>query len=159
MIAPKLKIQYDLNLSPAERLRNYGIRKAIRIAVNRAAARMKAIVAGHAEKSRRLGNLIKSLRIKVKVYRNESYVAIVGPNRNFKRSGAKITRGRKTRVPFKRGLRHTIRPGRYAHLVERGAKHHRAQPFIQPSIPDAVPTFRAEVVREIKLELAKIGIR
>lgn len=141
VIAPRFKIQYDLDLAPAERLRNYGLRKAIRIAVNRAAARIKAAVAANAQASRRLGHLIKSLRIRVKVYRQFTHVAIVGPGRSFTRSGGRIRRGPR------KGERRRIRPGRYAHLVE------RVKPFIRPAQDGTALQFREEVTREIAREI------
>jgi hypothetical protein len=153
--APRFKVQYDLNLTEVERLKNYGLRKAMRIAINRAAAGIKTVVESNAAKvSTRTGTLAKAQRIKVKVYRQFTHVAIIGPARNFKRAGKKITRGRKTRVPFRRGLRHTIRPGRYAHLVERGTKRSKASPFIKPS-ESAIPRFRDEAARAIAREIEK----
>jgi HK97 gp10 family phage protein len=153
--APRFKVQYDLNLTELERLKNYGIRKAMRIAVNRAAAGMKAAVVAEAQRIALTGATAKSARIKVKVYRQFTFVTLVGPARGFTMKGAKITRGRKAKVPFRRGLRKEIRPGRYAHLVEFGTKRSKAKPFILRAERASAPQFRRTVTQEIAREIEK----
>lgn len=152
---PKFKVQYDLNLTELERLKNYGIRKALRIAVNRAARLIKDATTTEAERIADTGTLAKSQRIKVKVYREFTMVTIVGPARNFTRQGKKLTRGRKVRVPFRRGLKRLIRPGRYAHIAERGSKRSKAVPWKGPAEAKSVPRFQREVTAEIAREITK----
>lgn len=149
MSAPRFKVQYDLNLTELERLKNYGIRKAMRIAVNRAAAGMKAAVVAEAQRIADTGALAKSARIKVKIYRQFTMVAMVGPARGFTRSGGKVKTGKN------KGKKRLIRPGRYAHLVEHGTRRTRAKPFIKPAELKSVPQFRRTVTQEIAREIEK----
>lgn len=153
----KFKIQYDVDATPLERLKNYGIRKAIRIANNRAARGLKEATTAAAEKVKLTGTLAKSQKIKVKLYgaTGAKAVTIVGPGRNYTRKGATIKRGRKSKSPFRRGLKKTIRPGRYAHIVEGGSKRSKARPWKKPAEAAALPRFKAEVVAEIKREIDK----
>jgi len=152
MSGPRFKVQYDLDLTPAERLKAYGLRKVTRIAVNRAARGLKSAEESTASAIAKTGATAKSIRIKVKVYRDLTTVAIVGPGRNFTRSGGKVKRGRLSRVPFRRGLRKVIRPARYAHILERGSKRSTPRPFIKPA-EAAIPGFRDQVAREIAAEI------
>lgn len=144
-----IKVQYDLNLTPAERLKAYGIRKAIRIAANRASAKVKASVVGHAGDIQLTGATAKSIRIKVKVYPNERFVSVVGTGSKFKRKGRKkITRG-----PHK-GQKRTIQPSKYAHLVEKGTKRSKAKPWLKPAHAESADRYIDDVRREVAAEIA-----
>lgn len=153
----RFKVQYDVGLTQLERLNAYGLRKAVRIAVNRAAAKIKATVVSKANAVRRYGFLGRSIRIRVKVYRQLCHVAIIGTTRGFKRTKGKFTRGPK------KGQKRVIVPSRYAHLVERGTKWTKAKPFIKPAEAESVPRFREdvkrEIAKEIQLELARQAAR
>lgn len=138
----KFKAQYDLNLTPAEQLKAYGIRKAIRIGSNRAAAKVKAVVVSNAQKIKLTGHTAKSIRIKVKVYANSRYVSIIGPSRKFSRS-----KGRGT------GKRHV--PARYALLIEKGTERIKAKPFIKPALEATASQYCADSSREVGIEIAK----
>ncbi|MDY3558121.1 hypothetical protein R5W23_000842 [Gemmata sp. JC673] len=143
------KVQYDLNLTPAEQLKAYGIRKAIRIAANRASAPVKASVVNNAERIKLLGVTAKSIRIKVKVYPGDKYVSIVGTASKFKRKGRKkITRG-----PLK-GQKRTIQPSKYAHLVEWGTKRSKAKPWLKPAKEESAGRYIEDVRREVEKEIA-----
>lgn len=150
-----IKAQYDLNLTPVERLKQAGLRRAIRIGISRAAASVKAVVVSHAERVRLQGNLAKSIRIKTIVYPSGYYVAVVGPSTKFKRS----PRGKIQRGPRKGQKRAPIKPSRYAMLLERGGKRQSARPWLAPAHNAAAPEYlrrvKAEVGKEIEKELAR----
>ncbi len=155
--APRFKVQYDLGLTEAERLKAYGLRKAIRIAVNRSTGPLKGAEQAAAQLIAKTGATAKSIRIKVKVYRQFFTVAVVGPAGGFVRKGARVKRGRRSKVPFRRNLRKDIRPARYAHILERGSKRSRPRPFITPAEPvlfQVRDRIAAEVAREIERQLA-----
>lgn len=144
----KFKVQYDLNLTPLERLKAAGVRKAIRIGANRAAAKVKASVVSHAEGIKLLGATAKSVRIRVKVYSGEKYVAIVGPSSKYK-----VTRGKN------KGKPRLIRPAKYAPFLEKGTKRSRKRPFLEPAYfataGGYIADVRREVAKDIEAELTR----
>lgn len=143
-----IKAQYDLNLTPAERLKAYGIRKAIRIAANRASSKVKASVVSHAEQVRLLGIMAKSIRIKVKVYPGDKFVSVIGTASKFKRVGKKYTRGKR------KGQKRVLQPSKYAHLVERGTKRSRAKPWLKPAYDESADRYIEDVRRQVEIEIA-----
>lgn len=149
----RFKVQYDLNLTPAESLKRYGIRKAIRIGANRAAAKVKAEVVNQAERIKLHGFTAKSIRIKVKVYPNDRYVSIVGTSSKYQRTKGRIKRGKN------KGKPRVIKPSKYAHLVEGGTKRSKAKPWLKPAYDASAGPYMAdvqrEVGRELELELAR----
>lgn len=148
-----IKVQYDLNLTPAERLKNAGLRKAIRIAVNRASRIVKDSTISHANAIKRYGFIAKSIRIRVKVYKEFRYVSIIGTSTKFTRTKGKFKRGPNKGKPRK------ITPARYAHLVEGGTQRSKAKPWLAPAKDDSAAAYFQEVAlqvkREIELELAR----
>jgi HK97 gp10 family phage protein len=135
-----LKASFALDLSPAERLRRSGIRKAVRIAANRAAAPVKAVMVANAERIKDRGGIAKSIRIRVKIY-GDRFVTIIGPSRSYKRSAG---RGKPKKVPAS-----------YAHLVERGTKRTKPKPFVRPTLAATKDQFYAAASREVGIEIAK----
>lgn len=143
----------ELDMSPAEGLRKGGIRKAMKIGMNRAAAPVKASVVSHAEAIRRYGFLAKSIRIKLRAYPADRFVAVIGPASKFKAGRGKFKKGKRVGQPRK------FVPSKYAHLVERGTKTSRAHPFLAPAHAATSGTFLrtvgVEIGREIEQELAR----
>lgn len=147
----KFKAQYDLDLTPLESLRAYGLRKALRIAGNRAAAKVKASEVRTAEAVKLFGLLAKSIRIRVKVYGafGERFVSIVGPSSKFKRNRGKYTRGKR------KGQPRVKQPSRYAHLLERGTGRSRPRPWLKPAYDESAGRYLEDVRREVAAEIEK----
>lgn len=143
----------QLDMTPADGLKKSGIRKAMRIGVNRAASPVKASVVAHAEAVKRYGFLAKAIRIRTRVYPADRYVAVVGPSTRYVRQKGKYTRGPK------KGQPRVSRPSKYAHLVESGTKRSQAKPWLKPAHAATAGRFLdqvgREVGREIELELAR----
>lgn len=90
---------------------------AIRYALNKAASPVKAAVISGAPKL--TGALGKSIRIKIERYKAGTvWVAVVGPKSNFVRGGKKKT----------------IRPARYAHVLEGGSRYSMPRRFLAPAL-------------------------
>src|SRR5262245_63377249 len=117
MIAAK----FQVDLTPGEQLAKSGLRRASKIGLNRAASPVKASVVSHANAVKRYGFLAKSIRIRLRIYPSDRYVAVVGPSMNYARTKGKRKRGKYKGSP----RRH--RPAYYAHLVERGAKDRKSR--------------------------------
>ncbi|VTU02777.1 : HK97-gp10_like [Gemmataceae bacterium] len=145
--------RYELDLSPAAGLKGGGLRKALRIGLNRAASPVKAAVVSNAEAVKRYGFLAKAIRIRTKVYPADKFVAVIGPSSKFVRQKGKFKKGKRKGQPKK------AIPAKYAHLVERGTKRSRAQPFLGKAHAETAARFLdqvgAEVGREIEQELAR----
>lgn len=143
------KAQYDLDLTPAERLKASGMRKAIRIGANRAAAKVKAAVVSHAEQVKLIGAYAKSVRIKVKVYKGDRYVSIVGASAKYKRTRGRYTRGKN------KGQPRVIRPAKYAGMLEKGTKRSRPRPVLKPAFDASSAAYLDDVRREVGLEIQR----
>jgi hypothetical protein len=143
----------EIDLSPAEGLRQGGIRKAMRIGLNRAASPVKAAVVSHADAVKRYGYLGKSIRIKLKGYPADRFVAVIGPSTKYTRTKGKYTRGKR------KGEKRVFRPSKYAHLVEKGTGRSKPRPWLKPAYDESAGQFidqaGVEVGREIELELAR----
>lgn len=139
----------ELDLSNLDKLRKGAARKAVRIAVNRASAPVKAAVVAGAERLRRFGYLAKAQRIRVRIYGGK-FVSVIGPTRKFVRTKGKITRGPK------KGEARRFRPANYAHLVELGTEHGRARPFLMPALAATKGTYARLIRSEVKRELEKV---
>jgi hypothetical protein len=149
-----IRSEFKIDLRPADALRRSGLRKATRIGLSRALRPVKGAVVSHAEQVRETGALAKSIRIKLKGYPSDRWVAVIGPSTAYKRS----KRGKITRGPNKGGKRVVV-PARYAALLERGTSRSRPRPWLRPAYDASVHRFLAdagrEVGREIALELAR----
>lgn len=145
----------QLDMSPAEGLRQSGIRKATRIGLSRAAAPVKAAVVSHAEAVKRFGYLAKSIRIRQRIYPGDKFVSVIGPSSKFTRQ----PRGKYTRGAKKGEKRAKAKPSKYAHLVERGTKRSRAKPWLKPAYDETAPQFAdqvgVQIGREIDAELRR----
>lgn len=141
----------QLDLSPADGLRKGGLRRALKIGLNRAASPVKAAVVAHAEAVRRFGYLAKSIRIRTRVYPADRFVAVIGPSVKVVRKRGKITRGPRA------GQARVYKPSKYAHLVERGTSRSRPRPWLGPAHQETAARFLrsvgAEVGREIMNQL------
>lgn len=123
--------------------------RVIRIAMNKASARVRDAVVGRAPAL--FGYLKKSFRIKVKNYRNSNtWVAVVGPKSDFKKSKGKYTRGEKKGQPIVR------RPSKYAHLVERGTRHSKPKPYLKPALDATVNVYRQVLTDSIRTQVAQL---
>jgi len=146
-----INAKFQVDLTPGEQLAKNGLRRATRIGLNRAAAPVKASVVSHANAVKRYGFLAKSIRIRLRIYPSDRYVAVVGPSMNYVR-----TKGKKKRGKYK-GSPRRHRPAYYAHLVERGTKRSRAKPWLKPAHAESAGRFiedaRREVGKEIEREL------
>jgi hypothetical protein len=142
-----------MDLSPAEGLRNGGIRKATRIGLCRAASPVKAAVVNHAEGVKRYGFLGKSIRIRLRSYPADRFVVVIGPSAKYTRTKGKFTRGPKKGQPRR------FVPAKYALLVEKGTGRSKPRPWLRPAHDAAAPRFlqeaAAEVGKEIEAELAR----
>ncbi len=147
----------DLDLTPAEGLRKGGIRKATRIGISRAASPVKAAVVSHATAVKKFGYLAKAIRIRLKVYPADKFVAVIGPSTKYTRTKGKYTRGKR------KGEKRVYRPSKYAHLVESGTRRSQARPWLKPAHAESAGRFlataAAEVGREIELELSRRAAR
>ena len=73
-------------------------------------------------KARRVTGLLRrSLGRKVKLFKNGVAIAIVGPRVGFEQE---VQRGGRTVMS---------KPTKYSHLVEKGTKHSKPQPFLRPA--------------------------
>lgn len=105
------------------------------------------------------GALRKSLGRRVKTYRGSGVVAvIIGPRRGQKREVERTPKGRLRVVPRKRatGAGGYRNPTRYAHLVERGSRRSKAEPFLAPAMSrcrsQAEATLRRLIIEGIERE-------
>lgn len=121
-----------------------GVRnKVVRIAMNKASGVVKAAVVSNAPS--RYGFLKKSIRIKVKNYKNKAvWVSVIGPKSDFKRNKGKVKRGEKKGTPI------THRPSNYARLVEKGTKKAKAHPFLKPALKSTQSAFMSTLRASIK---------
>jgi hypothetical protein len=110
----------ELDMTPAEGLAKGGLRKATRIGINRAASPVKASVVSHAEAVKRYGFLAKSIRIRLRSYPADRFVAVIGPSHEVHPDQGKCSPAGKKGEPRK------CRPSKYAHLVEKGTKRSAA---------------------------------
>lgn len=143
------RIQFTIDpLKEAEKL-SKGLRnKAIRIAMNKAAGKVKSAVQSNAPV--RLGILQKSIRIKVKQYRaGNVWVAVVGARSEKKRKG-KYKRGPK------KGQPKIHNPARYGHLVERGTKRSKARPFLKPALKQTAKAYIDTLTQSIREQVRQL---
>ncbi len=126
-------------------LRNTAIRKAI----NKAAAPVKAAVVANAPE--RFGYLRKSFRIKIKQYRDSKiWVAVIGPKSDFKKSKGVRTRGKD------RGNPRNYRPSAYAKLVDKGTKHFKGRHFLKSALDTAGKQFLENMAQYLTAEVELI---
>lgn len=138
-----------LDMTPAERLKNGGIRKATRIGLNRASSPVKAAVVSHADAGRRFGFLGKSIRIRLRSYPADRWVSVIGPSTKFTRTKGKYKRGKR------KGEARVFKPSKYAHLVNAGTKRSKATHWLDQAHAEAAPRFLADVGREVGAEISK----
>lgn len=143
----------QLDLSPMAGLKGAGIRRALRIGMNRALSPVKASVVEHAAAIADTHALEKSIRIRLRTYPGDKYVGIIGPSTTFKRTRGKFTRGARA------GQRRLHIPAKVAHLVEHGTRRSRARPWLRPAHAATAHEFldraRVEVGREMLAELER----
>lgn len=127
--------------------------RVMRIAVSKGAGIVRNAAVALAPA--RFGYLKKSLKIRVRHYRNKDvFVAVVGPKRDFVKTKGKRTRDGKE---SKKGdpIRH--RPANYAHLVERGTKRGaRPRRFMSGALQGTADAYREAVVTSVRDQLAAI---
>lgn len=152
-----MEAHFHLDLSPSDRLRAGGLRKALRIGINRAASPVKGSVVSHAEGRRRYGFLAKSIRIRLRVYPADRFAAVIGPSTKYVRTRGKFKSGKRA------GQKKKHVPAKYAHLVERGTKFARPRPWLKPAFDATAPRFLdqcgREIWREIQQELARRAMK
>jgi HK97 gp10 family phage protein len=91
----------------------------------------------------RTDQLRKSLGRRVKVYRNSGKViAVVGPRHGFR--ATVDVNGRPT----------VVNPQKYSHLVELGASHSAAKPFLRPALEENVQATKDLVAEAVRKALA-----
>jgi HK97 gp10 family phage protein len=138
-----MRAEFKWKVNPFQQLEklNKGMRnKAIRIAMNKASSPVKAAVVAKAPALR--GYLKKSIRIKIKNYRNgAAWVSIIGSSRSFKR-------GKKGKKPSF--------PSNYAGLVEKGTKHMKPQPFLRPSLQATRTQFQQVLQAALKDQVKQL---
>jgi hypothetical protein len=148
-----VRCESRVDMTPAEELRKGGIRKALRIGINRAASPVKASVVAHAAAVKKYGFLAKSIRIRVRTYAADRWASVIGPSTRYARKKGKFTRGKK------KGQPRLFKPSKYAHLVEDGTKRSKAKPWLRPAFNESAGGFlrRAgqEIGRELELELQR----
>jgi HK97 gp10 family phage protein len=140
----------DATLKALEGLRKALANKLLRRALNKA----RSILAktAKAKAPRETGLLKKSIGGKVKIYPSGVGVAVVGPRAGFKKE---VTRKRNKRFPTTA----MANPIKYAHLVELGTSHSKAQPFLGTALSanqSQIKEAMADVIRK-GLEDAKKG--
>lgn len=148
-----LAARVDLDLSPSEGLQKSGLRKATRIGLNRAASPVKAAVVSHAEAVKRFGYVGKAVRIRLRTYPADRFVAVIGPSTKYTRKKGKFSRGKK------KGQARVFRPSKYAALVNSGTRHGRPTHWLDQARDQAGPGFVATapglVLQEIDNQLAR----
>lgn len=137
-----------LDLSGFKALGLPTVRRAIRIAVNKAAAPVKAVAVANAQAVAKTGDLSKSLRIKVKLYPSLKAVVLIGPSMAFQRGRKRITRGPRKGQTRKR------QPWRYVNPLEKGTRRSRARPTLGPAHRSAWPTYKAVLFTTVRAELS-----
>jgi HK97 gp10 family phage protein len=145
--------EVDIDISGLMELSEKGVRRALKIALNRAASPVKAAVVSAAAGIANRGYLSKSIRIKTKVYDSGAAVAIIGPSRNYVRTKGTISRG-----PRKGQVRRFI-PANYGTLTERGTSRSAARPFLSPALGSTQAQFQSVVQEEINREIQKVASR
>lgn len=149
-----IETYFEFKLDPvaeAKKLTKGLQNKANRIAMNKAAAVVKASVISHAPV--RYGYLKRSIRIKVRNYKNRAvWVAVIGAKSDFRivRKGRKATRkhtGRKA-TPH--------RPAKYSHFLERGTKHANAKPFLMPALNATAARYLATYQESLRQQIASM---
>lgn len=101
----------------------------------------------NSNRSVRTGALRRSLTTRIKIYRNGTVVALVGPSRKY----ATTHKGK------------PVVPWRYAHLVEKGtARGVRRRPFLRPALKSQTPAIRRQTAAKfrqvIKREVDRLSI-
>jgi HK97 gp10 family phage protein len=148
--------KFSWSIDPAQAVQKLdaGIRnKAMRIALNAAAAPVKAAVISSAPKGE--GHLAASTKIKVTNYRNKAiWVAVVGAGGKYKRLKKRKVRGKngKTKtvtVKGKNGDRKYVRPATYQAFVDRGTKHSRARHYLPSAFKRSKTQFEATAKRKL----------
>ena len=149
MIGAKVAI----DMSPAEGLKKGGLRKAMRVGLNRALSPVKASVVAHAEAVKRYGFLAKAIRIRTRTYPADRFVGVVGPSTKYVRTKGTYKRGKR------KGEKRKHVPANYAHLVQGGTKRSKAKPWLSLAQAETAARFveqvGVEIGREIELELAR----
>ncbi len=147
-----VKVEMEFKVDPfreLDRLKAGLKNKIIRIAINKAAAPVKAAVISFAPLGK--GPLKKSIRIKVKHYRDRGvWVAIVGPGSSFKRVGKKFSRGKR------KGQKRIIQPSRYASQVDGGTTRAKATPFRRPALQAAGPQYVRVMMDSLREQVAAL---
>lgn len=122
--------------------------KAIRVAMNKAPAKVKSAVQSNAPS--RFGILKKSIRIKVRQYKTGNvWVAVVGARSEKKRKG-KYKRG------DKKGQPKIHNPARYGHLVERGTARAKAKPYLKPALQQTAKAYINTLTQTIREQVRQL---
>jgi HK97 gp10 family phage protein len=143
-----IRASVELDLSKLDYVRGSGMNKAIRMGFNKAMVPVKDAVIKNAPADK--GSLKKSIKIKVKYYKSsKTWAGIAGPSAKFKRSGGKIKRGKN------KGQKRTIRPARYAHVVNWGSRKMKGRKFLEASMSSTKAKFANDLAQFIKDKLAE----
>ena len=145
MITPTV----TLDLRGAEQLGKSGLRKAFRIAINRAASPVKAAEVSQADTIARYRFLARSIRIRLRVYPNDRFFAVIGPKSKFEGARGKFKRGKRKGQPRK------IKPAKYAHLVNKGTKRSKGRHWLEKAYAASVQRFYSTVIAEIRAEILR----
>lgn len=136
-----------LDLRPLGYLRGSQMNKAIRKAMNKAAAPVKQALVAAAPS--RTGALRKSIRIRIKYYsKTRTWAAVVGPSRQKKKPQTPAKRRRKRRRPFG--------PTRYAWQLEFGTSHGRSKPWLRPTLRATRGRFGSILTQALKANIAQV---
>lgn len=130
--------------------------KALRIALNAAAAPVKAAVIASAPKDK--GFLAQATKIKVKNYRNsDCWVAIVGAGTKFKRLKKRAGRVVK-RIDKKTGKKVSVyaRPALYQHFVDKGSKHMRGRHYLKSAFTMSQKAFEMTARAKLKQVITEL---
>ena len=136
-----MKVEFDL--SKMKFVKGSLQNKIMRIAINKAAAPVKAAVIAQSPTMK--GNLKKSIKIKSKHYKAKNiWTAIVGPSSSFTRKGKTIKAGPK------KGQKPVIRPAKYAPAVEKKKR------FLKSSLQASAGQFRQTLQEAVRQQLEAI---
>ena len=142
------------------------LRKACRVAINRAARPVKARVVANAQAIKRRGLLAKSIRIKAKLYGTDNHVLVVGPSMRFSRAAGK-TRGKRGAAGRDASGRHRKATGavapekrrhvpwRYAGVISSPRAGRRFRPWLRDAHAATAGQYLRDVRREVARELAR----
>ncbi len=128
-----------------------GLPAAIKAAVERSARPVQSRVKAEAAAISRYGFLAASIMTKVKAYRPDNVVTIVGPNVGFTRTEGTYSRGKR------KGQARKHTPAMYAWLVDQGTSRSRKFGFLERAMSATAGNYPTDFAQAMADELQKLN--